>query len=966
MKKLLLLIVGLFAFNAIFAQTANLQVIHNSPSPTVDVYVNGVKTIPDFEFRTATEFLEVPAGVDLQIDVAPAPSADVSESIFTQTVNLDENINYVAIAQGAVGDMDRPFGLKLIGNALTASPNPGTVALNVVHGGQDAPNVDVTPRGADMPLIADLAFGDETGYLELPEAKYLLDILVAGTQNVAASYVADLNGLAGGAGVVLASGYLDASLGDAFGLFLALPTGGELVALPTEEFANVQIIHNSPSPTVDIWLNGEPAITDFQFRDATGFLELTAGFDIEIGIAPSPSSDPSDIIFTQTVNLEAEQNYVVLAQGALGNMMRPFQLNIVGNALTAAPDGQTVALNVVHGGVDAPPVDVGVRGLAQRIVENLAFSESNGYLNLPVGSFILDLFAAGADTPVASFSADLSNLGGGAGTVFASGYLDPSLGDAFGLFVALPDGTVAELPVTEQATLQIIHNSPGTTVDVYINDAQALDNFEYTVATNTIFVQAGVDLKIDVAPANSTSSADAIFTQTVNFENFKNYVVFAEGIVGDMDAPFGLSVSDRVQLFAENPNNAEILVHHGSPDAPAVDLGERNGDVLLTDLEFRETADDYVSLETRPYFLTLYPTGTQEEFKTYGADFTGAEGLVGTVYATGLVGSTDPTDEFNLIFVQPNGQSFTLPEFGFSNVQILHNSPDPAVDIFVNGDKAIPDVPFRAATAPIEFLSDTDYEIGIAPAGGTIDDVIFSATVSFDKGENYLVAAEGIVGDANTPFNLNVISDYRLEANDEAAIDILALHGSPDAPEVDVLANGDSFVEDIEFGESAGYLTVAPASYELSVTPSQDNSTVVARYGAPLEDAAGAAITVFASGLLNATPEFGLWALLADGTTFPLPLISSTVERVEDNIDLRVGPNPASTFGMIHFSEAMNINRIDLVTVQGQIVRNYQEGQLESYSGAYRFDLNGVPSGSYVLRIMTEDKTYVSRLSVIK
>ncbi|HKK89360.1 MAG TPA: DUF4397 domain-containing protein [Saprospiraceae bacterium] len=966
MKKLFLLIVGIFAFGAMMAQNANLQIIHNSPSPTVDVYVNGVKTLTDFEFRTATDFLEVPAGVDLQIDVAPAPSADVSESIFTQTVNLDADINYVAIAQGAVGDMNRPFGLALIGNALTASPNPATVALNVVHGGQDAPNVDVTPRGAGMPLIADLAFGENTGYVELPEDKYLLDILVAGTQNVAGSYVADINGLAGGAGVVLASGYLDPSLGDGFGLFLALPSGGDLVELPVEEFANVQIIHNSPEPTVDIWLNGNKAIENFEFRTATGFLELTAGFDIEIGVAPSPSDDPSDIIFTETVNLQADENYVALAQGALGNMMRPFQLNIIADAQTASGNNQIVALNIAHGGVDAPAVDVAARGATDPIAENLAFSENTGYINFPPQTFILDVFATGADTPVATFLADASALGGGAAIVFASGYIDPALGPAFGLFAALPDGTVIQFDQAEFATWQIIHNSPGTPVDVYIDDNLALDDYAYTVATNTALVPAGVDIKLDIAPANSTSSADAIFTETVNFENFKNYVVFAEGIVGDPDAPFGLSVSDRVQLNAQNPNNAELLIHHGSPDAPAIDIGERNGDLLLTDLEFRETADAYASLEARNYFITLYPTGTQDEFKTYQAGLTGAEGLVATVYATGLVGSTEPAEEFRLILVLSNGQSIALPEVGFSNVQILHNSPDPAVDIFIDGVKALSDVAFRTATPPIEFLSDVDIEVGIAPAGGTINDVIFSTTVSFEKDENYLVAAEGIVGDANTPFNLNVIDDYRFESQDPASVDILALHGSPDAPEVDVLANGNSFVEDIEFGESAGYLSVAPANYELSVTPSQDNTTVVARYLAELENAAGAAVTVFASGLLNGTPEFGLWALLADGTTFPLPLISSTVERVEDNIDLRVGPNPASTFGMIHFSEAMDVNRIDLVTIQGQVVRNYQEGQLEGYSGAYKFDLNGIPSGSYVLRIMSNDKTYVSRLSVIK
>jgi hypothetical protein len=54
------------------------------------------------------------------------------------------------------------------------------------------------------------------------------------------------------------------------------------------------------------------------------------------------------------------------------------------------------------------------------------------------------------DKVVVSYDADLSTLGGGAAVVFASGFLSPAEnqdGPGFGLFVALPNGQVSELPV---------------------------------------------------------------------------------------------------------------------------------------------------------------------------------------------------------------------------------------------------------------------------------------------------------------------------------------------------------------------------------------------------------------------------------------------------------------------------------------------------------------------------------------
>ena len=57
--------------------------------------------------------------------------------------------------------------------------------------------------------------------------------------------------------------------------------------------ADVLVIHNSPDPAaevVDVYLDGTLAVPGFAFQTA-GVVELPAGDQIEIGIAPGPGSE---------------------------------------------------------------------------------------------------------------------------------------------------------------------------------------------------------------------------------------------------------------------------------------------------------------------------------------------------------------------------------------------------------------------------------------------------------------------------------------------------------------------------------------------------------------------------------------------------------------------------------------------------------------------------------------------------
>lgn len=497
--------------------TARLQVIHNSPDAAaaeVDVYVNGNLFIDDFPFRTATEFVTVPAGVPLNLQIAPGTSESATDAIFSQEVTLDANQTYIVIANGIVsptGYSTAPnFGLSIFAGGREAATELNQTDLLVNHGSPDAPAVDVVETSVPAGVVVDnIAFPNFQGYLELPTLDFTLDVRPTGTSTTVASYLAPLQTLEleGAALTVIASGFLDPSQnsdGPAFGLFVASPAGGALLPLPlapaNEPTARLQVIHNSPDAAaaqVDVYVNGDLFIDNFAFRTASEFVTVPAGVALNIQIAPGSSTSAADAIFSQEVTLADNETYIVVANGIVsptGYSVAPnFGLSIYTGGREAANNPTQTDILVNHGSPDAPAVDVVETSVpAGIIVDNIAFPQFQGYLELPTLDFTLDIRPAGTSTTVASFLAPLQtlNLQGTALTVIASGFLDPSQnsnGPAFGLWVATAaGGALIPLPTND---LSITGNNkavfsayPNPVSDVlYLEFPQPVDQFSASV-----------------------------------------------------------------------------------------------------------------------------------------------------------------------------------------------------------------------------------------------------------------------------------------------------------------------------------------------------------------------------------------------------------------------------------------------------------------------------------------------------
>ena len=971
-------------------EVARLQVIHNSPTPgtdsgpTVDIYVNGDLLAPlaDVPFRAATSFLTVPAGVELNIGVAGGDSGSVADTLANFPVTLENGATYVATANGIVGDMDAPFTLDINASAIESSGDDNTVAFSVLHGSPDAPNVDVDLRTIGN-IISDLPFGSYDGYFGAAPGEYFIDVRAAGDPNIVGTFFADLTPLGGEAITVFASGLLADTPG--FGLFAAL-ADGTVVELPATEVARVQVIHNSPSPTVDVYANGEILLPDFEYQTATPFVTLPAGVDIDLAVAPGNSTSADDAIFNQTVSFVNGETYAVIANGIVGDATTPFGLVVSDMAQEASTEDGQAQIMVFHGTPDAPNVDIATFANPP-VVGDLAFgSFTDGYLSLDPDAapgpqpnpYFFEVRPAGGtfNDVVATFETDLTESANQAGIVMASGTLAEGDDNAFDLLFVAPTGEVDTLlPV---ALTKIIHNSPAaaaSTVDVWFaGQFKFIEDLDFRTAVGVTYLPTRFGLPLGIAPGDSESPADILFNlPPVTVEDGAYNVLIANGIPGDAETPFELVLNTDTEIFAEDPANVDVTVFHGSPNAPAVDVRARDLNLDLIDSLAYNGFSDALGIPPSTYYLELYPDGSDDLVATYETELPGdLIGLSAIGIASGLLGDEPPLD---LVFFPPFGENAT-PVFTatpVAQVQLVHNSPAPTVDVYANDGLLVDNFMFRTATPFVDLPTRTDFTIDVAgeDSNSSADAIATFEGVRFDDGRKYTVMARGLVGDDNTPFGLDVFDMTQTSAAGDGT-DLLLYHGSPDAPTVDVVVDGPGSIlfDDISYTDFQGYVNVPAAEYQLNVTLGDDNDTVVKAYDADLSGLEGGAATVFASGLLNEAmgeTAFGVWVALADGTTFPLDEVVSTEEVADKFTAFQVAPNPVREIAQVQFTTTEPLNMVEEIrSLDGQLIRRSGIGTQPAGDHSREINATELSAGVYTYTLVTELGTIAKRFVVVK
>ncbi|MFU8843982.1 MAG: DUF4397 domain-containing protein [Bacteroidales bacterium] len=511
LKFTILAVMTLFSISAY--STARVQVIHNSADKSakfVDVWLNNTLLIDDFQFRTATPFINAPSGVEFTLSVAGPKSLSSAEAIWSQNFTLDANKTYVIVASGFLdiptADLDRLFSLYVYDMGREAASVTGNTDVLVFHGALNAPGVSVNEIGKGAGnIINNFFYGDFAGYLELPNEDYILQVENLDGDGESISFNAPLTtlGLADAALVAVASGIIGASdSSDEFGIWVALPSGGNMIPLPLhnsddipEQTARVQVIHNSAdlaAAVVDAWLDNTLLLDDFAFRTASPFVDAPGGQEFTIAIQGPNSTGPENPIWSQNYTLAVEETYVLVANGIVSptgyDPVKPFDIYVYAMGREEASNPANTDVLVFHGSTDAPVVDVvEVLAGAGTIIDDLAYGEYAGYLELPTADYRLAIKDETGSVTVVTYDAPLATLGlsGGAFTVIASGFLNPennSSGSGFGLWVALPaGGSLLPLPLWLSVNETILEES----VRAYPNPASNYLNNEYSLMTNS-------------------------------------------------------------------------------------------------------------------------------------------------------------------------------------------------------------------------------------------------------------------------------------------------------------------------------------------------------------------------------------------------------------------------------------------------------------------------------------------------
>lgn len=521
------------------------------------------------------------------------------------------------------------------------------------------------------------------------------------------------------------------------------------------------------------------------------------------------------------------------------------------------------------------------------------------------------------------------------------------------------------------ARVQVINNSGDAmlnALDVYIDGQLMFDDI--TFRSSSMFfdvnVSIGTPMNIGVALNTSFSVADTFYNTTELMQQNSHYVIVLNGIESPTGyspaTPFEAHIYNMGRESAANPSNTDLLFMHGVTDLGTIDI-RGNLNVYANDITYGNFSS-YNPIPTSDMkFRTTNTTGNVLN-NTYEALLSSLSlnNVAGVVCMSGFAAPSNNSNgpSMGMWLATANGGPMiellpTSPQ-ALARVQFIHNSADTTVDtvdVYYMGEKVLEDFPYLTATPYMDVYGNVPAIVGIAPSNSSsINDTFYSTTITFDSAKTYSVIAHGIESDTNykplVPFMLSAYNNAKEVASSGTVTEILAMHGSTDAPTVDIIEGSNTLFNNINYSFfSNGYSSLNTQNYIFDLTDA--GGQPIESYQANLAswNMQGKTGTLVTAGFIEPDsnsqgPAIGLYMAMSEGGPLVQLPIAVSVKQINKTVQqIILWPNPTNT--ELHIGDIQS-GSVSVYDITGKQV-------LYTTVNNNTINVGQLPVGTYILQV---------------
>jgi hypothetical protein len=835
-----------------FSPVAKVQWVHACGGEAVDLYFNFEKIIDDLPFKGATTYMYVPAEQLLEIGFAPDDSEDFSDVFDTAEVFFENLRTYVVTSAGIYNDPNLPLSIVKVIDLPDSMAISGKDSFLVFH---NVPWIeDIKVNDLSNGFISDsLGLFKASNWRHIPGDGVFFDFIHFNDS----SFIDNFYGLFPEVDIPFGIPLIWSGLSESEPRFLiGILPDGSVFEFDRLEFSKGQFVQNVPNQVFDIYVNGFKIIDNFEFAQASPFVDLPRDIEFTLGVAPSNSSSVRDTLASWPLVLEENKAYHLILSGILNNPVFPLELIIHDEALLTASDPNQFDLNVFAGSQGAPALNLKAR-IGFPTFEELVYKEITPYANLQPGVYRFDVELSGFNDAFATYEGDFSNYEGLAGLLMMNGVFgaDP----AFGIYLVLPDGEVIALEQRAIARFQMIHNATDQVYDIYINDNLYKDDWSYKSATEYIDFNIDSIYHIGIAPSGSSDVSESILTFTEPLIGGRNYQLMIYGIEGDQDFPLRTHLFDNSRLVAMNASRFEFNLFQGCSSLPVIDAEFLNAPNAVNRLAYGQSSV-FLSSDPADRGLKLISDSDGSLLATLLIE---GQTLHGQVFSL-IFGGVDSLEAFAVF---PDGSVVDVNKVNTTRVQFVQNITNISADLYIGGHRARQSLDYRNATPYIEVIADRFISVSIAPARSqSVTESFFTDFRNFSSFDSHQVFMNGDTSDTDIPPILHVLRNARQAATQSQNFDLLIHQGSPDIVALDFgLHPNTTLLEGLTYGSFSPYYSF-DENNQILIVNDDGFYGIDFKYYLDLNDLKGQSGTLFSSGFGSGSPNFDLFIVLADGS----------------------------------------------------------------------------------------------------